>query len=86
MNDIRDLFPGRMRERTFQLKAKRDAGAVGGGREGGGAHPAGASTVSASCTAATPSPGGSAAGSCWARTAASGRGLPTLLPRGGLSA
>ena len=28
MNDIRDLFPGRMRERTFQLKAKRDAGAV----------------------------------------------------------
>ena len=25
MNDIRDLFPGRMRERTFQLKAKRDA-------------------------------------------------------------
>ena len=28
MNDIRDLFPGRMRERTFQLKARRDAGAV----------------------------------------------------------
>lgn len=28
MNDIRNLFPGRMRERTFQLKAKRDAGAV----------------------------------------------------------
>lgn len=28
MNDIRDLFPGRMRERTFQLKAKRDAGAI----------------------------------------------------------
>ena len=28
MNDIRDLFPGRMRERTFQLKAKPDAGAV----------------------------------------------------------
>ena len=28
MNDIRDLLPGRMRERTFQLKAKRDAGAV----------------------------------------------------------
>ena len=28
MNDIRDLFPGKMRERTFQLKAKRDAGAV----------------------------------------------------------
>ena len=28
MNDIRDLFPGRMRERTFQLKAKWDAGAV----------------------------------------------------------
>ena len=27
MNDIRDLFPGRMRERTFQLKARRDAGA-----------------------------------------------------------
>ena len=26
MNDIRDLFPGRMRERTFQLKARRDAG------------------------------------------------------------
>ena len=28
MNDIRDLLPNRMRERTFQLKAKRDAGAV----------------------------------------------------------
>ena len=28
MNEIRDLFPGRMRERTFQLKARRDAGAV----------------------------------------------------------
>ena len=28
MNDIRDLLPGRMRERTFQLKAKRDAGAI----------------------------------------------------------
>ena len=28
MNDIRNLFPDRMRERTFQLKAKRDAGAV----------------------------------------------------------
>ena len=28
MSDIRDLFPGRMRERTFQLKARRDAGAV----------------------------------------------------------
>ena len=28
MNDIRDLLPGRMRERTFQLKARRDAGAV----------------------------------------------------------
>ena len=28
MNDIRDLLPDRMRERTFQLKAKRDAGAV----------------------------------------------------------
>ena len=26
MNDIRDLLPGRMRERTFQLKARRDAG------------------------------------------------------------
>ena len=26
MNDIRDLFPGRMRERTFQLKARRDTG------------------------------------------------------------
>ena len=24
MNDIRDLFPGRMRERAFQLKARRD--------------------------------------------------------------
>ena len=28
MNEIRDLFPGRMRERTFQLKARRDSGAV----------------------------------------------------------
>ena len=28
MNDIRNLFPDRMRERTFQLKAKRDAGAI----------------------------------------------------------
>ena len=28
MNDIRDLLPGRMRERTFQLKAKRNAGAI----------------------------------------------------------
>ena len=28
MNDIRDLLPGRMRESTFQLKAKRDAGAI----------------------------------------------------------
>ena len=28
MNDIRDLLPNRMRERTFQLKARRDAGAV----------------------------------------------------------
>ena len=28
MNDLRDLLPGRMRERTFQLKAKRDSGAV----------------------------------------------------------
>ncbi len=28
MNSIRDLLPGSMRERTFQLKAKRDAGAV----------------------------------------------------------
>ena len=28
MNDIRDLLPNPMRERTFQLKAKRDAGAV----------------------------------------------------------
>ena len=28
MNDIRDLLPNRMRERTFQLKAKRDTGAV----------------------------------------------------------
>ena len=26
MNDIRDLFPGRMRERAFQLKARRDTG------------------------------------------------------------
>ena len=26
MNDIRDLLPGRMRERTFQLKARRDTG------------------------------------------------------------
>ena len=26
MNDIRDLFPGKMRERTFQLKARRDVG------------------------------------------------------------
>ena len=26
MNSIRDLLPGNMRERTFQLKAKRDAG------------------------------------------------------------
>ena len=29
MNEIRDLFPGRMRERTFQLKARRDAGCEG---------------------------------------------------------
>ncbi len=29
MNDIQDLFPGRMRERTFQLKARRDAGPSG---------------------------------------------------------
>ena len=28
MNSIKDLLPGSMRERTFQLKAKRDAGAV----------------------------------------------------------
>ena len=28
MNDIRDLFPGRMRERAFQLKARRDTGAA----------------------------------------------------------
>ena len=28
MNDLRDLLPGRMRERTFQLKAKRDSGAA----------------------------------------------------------
>jgi len=28
MNDIRDLLPGRMRERTFQLKARRDTGAA----------------------------------------------------------
>ena len=26
MNNIRDLFPGRMRERAFQLKARRDTG------------------------------------------------------------
>ncbi|MGN0706398.1 MAG: acetyl-CoA carboxylase, carboxyltransferase subunit beta [Faecalibacterium sp.] len=26
MNDVRDLLPGRMRQRTFQLKARRDAG------------------------------------------------------------
>lgn len=26
MNDIRDLFPGRMRERALQLKARRDTG------------------------------------------------------------
>ena len=28
MNSIKDLLPGSMRERTFQLKARRDAGAV----------------------------------------------------------
>ena len=28
MNSIRDLLPGNLRERTFQLKAKRDAGIV----------------------------------------------------------
>ena len=28
MNDIRDLLPGRMRERTFLLKANRDSGAI----------------------------------------------------------
>ena len=28
MNDIRDLLPGRMRERAFQLKARRDTGAA----------------------------------------------------------
>ena len=28
MNSIRDLLPGSLRERTFQLKAKRDAGIV----------------------------------------------------------
>ena len=28
MNSIKDLLPGSMRERTFQLKAKRDAGIV----------------------------------------------------------
>ena len=28
MNSIKDLLPGNMRERTFQLKAKRDAGIV----------------------------------------------------------
>ena len=28
MNRIKDLLPGHMRERTFQLKARRDAGAV----------------------------------------------------------